>query len=275
MEKLRNIYAELFAIIQRAAVLEKEECASFTAMQGFRYATAKDITGKAFRMMLVGRAVNGWKEYTGKDGSKEEFVNAYLANLTNQPQVLKYGKDRFEWIATDERGVTNLGVEDDKTVIDNPYNLLRSRFWCDTKEIWENLYGRRTDWNERWFENICWSNLYKISPRLGGNPSAKLQNLQENICIKLLQEEIEYFQPTHILFLTGSDWFMPFGKIFNNVIFIGCNKVSGKNKNDIFVEATAEYITRTGSVCKIVVACRPEMRAKDGYVEQVSKYLRR
>ena len=94
MEKLKSLYAELFDIKKRASVLEKEECVSFTAMQGFRYATAKDIMGKDFRMMLVGRAVNGWEEDTGKDSTKEAFVNASLANLENSPLVLKHGKDR-------------------------------------------------------------------------------------------------------------------------------------------------------------------------------------
>lgn len=279
MEKLKSLYAELFDIKKRASVLEKEECVSFTAMQGFRYATAKDIMGKDFRMMLVGRAVNGWEEYTGKDSTKEAFVNASLANLENSPLVLKHGKDRFEWIATDERGVTNLGVNDnfDKNT-GKPYNLKRCRFFSDTKEIWEKLSGKcdeSPNWNERWFENIIWTNLFKISPRLGGNPSAKLQKLQECICIKLLKEEIEFFRPTHILFLTGYDWFEPFLKIFSNMTFIGRNELSGKNKNNIYVEATAEYTTKKDVDCKIVVACRPELRAKDKYIEQVSMYLNR
>ena len=47
-------------------------------------------------------------------------------------------------------------------------------------------------------------NLYKIAPRKGGNPSEAWQKMQREACVELLRAEIEFFNPTHILFVTGT-----------------------------------------------------------------------
>ena len=248
---------------------------TFTAMQGRHYASCKSIDGKELRFMLVGRAVNGWNEYRGASAFDESlFVETSIQNLTNHPNAVAHGEDRFEWIDTSQNTAKNIY----RTGIDHApedvgkYYLTRSPFWAYTKEIWDDLYGESSAWSSRWFENIAWSNLYKVAPHHGGNPDAALMKQQEAACVELLRAEIEYFAPTHILFITGTDWFVPFKDIFSNLRFRDCNCASGKNR--IFAEGTAEYRLAGGDICRVVVACRPELRNKEGYTQQVSEYLK-
>ena len=77
-------------------------------------------------------------------------------------------------------------------------------FWGYSKEIWDTLYGAVTSWRERWYQKIVWTNLYKIAPRKGGNPSEAWRKMQREACAQLLRAEIVFFNPTHILFVTGT-----------------------------------------------------------------------
>lgn len=95
--------------------------------------------------------------------------------------------------------------------------------------------------------------------------------MQAKVAIALLQEEIRIFKPTHILFMAGMDWFEPFSANFEDVQFLGVNISRGSGKNKIFVEAKACYVSENESRCKVVVACRPEGRNKEGYVDAILK----
>ena len=253
-----------------------KEYVTFTAMQGHRYNQSEDIFGNPFRLMMVGRAVNGWDEYRPVgEFSEEEFIQASIENLNNDKKALSYGKDRFEWIWAEGNTAKNClreGIDRSPSDI-GKYLLTRSPLWSYTKDIWSNLYGKQQRWEERWFENIVWSNLYKIAPHESGNPSGKLMKYQKDVCLELLKREVEYFKPTHILFITGKDWFSPFTNIFDEVRFRKANCASGVNKNNIYVEGTGCYRFAEGDNAKIIIACRPEMRNKEDYTKQVSEFL--
>jgi hypothetical protein len=197
--------------------------------------------------------------------------------LTNDLKAITFGNDRFEWISTTGVNPCNTvrkGIDRDPNSIGD-YLLSRSQIWNYSKSIWDNLFGRETDWNERWFENIVWSNLYKIAPHGGGNPAGRLQKKQKEACKELLKAEIDYFKPTHIFFATARDgWFDGFSSLFQTCQDVGTNVFSGKNKNEQYVEVVGEYIYEDGQKAKIVVACRPEGRGKELYVNQVSSYFR-
>lgn len=110
-----------------------------------------------------------------------------------------------------------------------------------------------------------WSNLYKVSPLLGNNPNWKLQQIQQRACIEILRKELEVYQPTHILIITGFDWFEPFSCLFENVCDFGCrNILRGKNKNEVYVEGIATYKN-----ARVAIACRPEWRDSEEYVSEV------
>ena len=61
-----------------------------------------------------------------------------------------------------------------------------------------------------WSSHLVWSNLYKLSPRDGGNPSGRLQNIQLDGCRALFNLEVETYRPGRLLLLTGWDWAEPF-----------------------------------------------------------------
>lgn len=269
-----KIYGELFSALEKnpqqyelfTKPYNKPLLTSFTAMEGRYYRNNPD-----FRFMLVGRAVNRWDEMRNYADTltHSEFVKSSLANLYNEPTVLCGGKDRFEWIGDPNNEYstpTNKfrpGIDGSELGITNfPYHLSRP-LWNYSKDIWCTLSGSNpaTTWKNRWFENIVWSNLYKIAPSIGGNPDEKLKRLQFESSAKLLNQEISYFQPTHILFLTGyKEWFEPFNtKCFDNKITVEKRGV---------VEAAGVKRTNTYT-SRIVVAERPERRNKSKYISDV------
>ena len=285
MNELRSAYEKLYDSIIGTKWEEgfcKERMMSdyttFTAMQGHRYFGAKDKAGRDFRFMLVGRAVNGWDEYRVNDTkymTKNMFVESSIANLLNSQETVLFGKDRFEWISTCGDIPCNTARSGiDRGEVNGEYSLHRGQIWSYSKSIWDSLYGDETPWSDRWFENIVWSNLYKIAPHDSGNPSGYLQRRERNACIELLKAEINYFMPTHIFFATQREgWFSYFSDIFSNVSTVGTNVFSGDKKNEEYVEAICEFRYTNGEIAKIVVACRPEGREKRKYVDQVCKYF--
>ena len=273
-EKLKRLYEELYDAKKEIEENEKEEYTVFTAMKGKGYSRDNDI-----RFMLVGRAVYGWDEYR-TDDTKESFVETSWVNLNNlEGAMVLGGEDRFEWIDTSNNVPKNIyrkGI--DKTIIKGDYKIRKSAFWSYTKEIWDGISGESTEWEKRWFEKIVWTNLYKIAPHDGGNPSEKAVEKQKDICVKLLKAEIEYFQPTHVLFVTGADWFEDFLKNqkqeFDNLVYgEQRNCCRGEHKNEIYVEGTANYVVDNDLKSKVVVVCRPESRTKNKYTDAVIKHF--
>lgn len=279
MEKrLEEIFGRLYENLLEINSASEQEYANFTAMEGHRYRGAKNASGSPFRLMLVGRAVNGWDEYRGgKPLTRESFIDASMKNIKNAPGTVSQGsryKDRFEWIDTQGNSVKNakrIGI--DPPDFDDDYLLTESPFWSYAKDVWCKAYGRTQAWDKRWFENIVWTNLYKIAPHGKGNPDRMAKAMQESVCVELLKAEIEYFDPTHILFVTAQDWFAPFEGLFEDVHLRKPNRPRGVNKNNFFAEGTATYLTEKGTRCKVIIACRPEMRIKGDYVKQVSDFL--
>ena len=103
IQQMRQLYGRLYDTLTQIQSTYSQDAVSFTAMEGCKYKSSKDIAGKDFRLMLVGRAVNGWDEYRGAGtNTKERFVTSSIQNILNDPAALTHGKDRFEWIAVEE-----------------------------------------------------------------------------------------------------------------------------------------------------------------------------
>ena len=79
-----------------------------------------------------------------------------------------------------------------------------SPFWRFIKGITQEVH----DVSDGWSNYIAWTDLYKLSLDQA-NPPKALQNAQFDVCVKILREEIEIFDPTHIVFLT-TRWEQPF-----------------------------------------------------------------
>ena len=259
-----SIYAELYEDFKNQLAKEKDsfpqdsqELVPFVSVKGRRYSSEQPV-----RLMLIGRAVNGWEPLPSPNAT--DFVNAVIA--TSQ-------SDGFaNWLDSDERGE----LFSRHTAETEPrYYLNKSPFWRTAKAIWHGLNDCPD--NKRWIDSIVWSNLYKLAPRNGGNPSNALCSKQAESCRKILKGEIETYLPTHILMITGWEWFnhssdsYDFSRLFNEVTLIGRNR----RENDVFVEGTALFSLPNSISIPAVVACRPEGRPEKKYVEQVVQAFQR
>lgn len=279
--KLERSYGNLYNVLNKLRQENRLESNTvFTAMEGHKYRSCHTVTGDEFRFMLIGRAVNSWTEYKCVDEGRDSFIAASMRNLRNEENALDpdcknehRGKDRFEWIKTNKNTAVNAyrpNIDNMNFELDKPYRVSASALWSYPKEVWSRLYGKTQNWEERWFENIVWSNLYKIAPEKGKNPDEDDQLIQREACIELLNEEIQYFKPTHILVVSGYDWFECFNCSGFQVTDLGVRNVSnGKEKNSVFVEGIGYYNFSEGTKAKVVVTCRPEYRSKDGYVDEI------
>ena len=61
-----------------------------------------------------------------------------------------------------------------------------------------------------WSKHLAWTNLYKLAPAGGGNPSGELCRAQFAACKRLLRMEVERLKPSIVLALTGWGWIEPF-----------------------------------------------------------------
>ncbi len=128
-------------------------------------------------LLFVGKAVNGWD-------SSNDIENLFNKN---NPNRIFDRDDQMKWVEENSGNI--------KT-----YNTNRSAFWRLIKEIaytYNNYQGK-------WYSNIAWTNLYKISPT-EGNPNAQLQQQQQDYCVRLLEEEIRTLSPKYVIMLT-SGW---------------------------------------------------------------------
>lgn len=245
---MKNLYAQLATAfgdktyrISKEQSLQFNELSHFVAMKGDHY----DVQN--CRLMIIGRAVNGWGSIACPN-AKEFGVQA--------EQV--FNGTGFEWVVYDERGLHNTE--------DKIYFLSRSPFWRTSQQIWEQLSGVRQD---KWVDYIAWSNIYKVAPPTTGNPTTKMCRTQIELCRQILKKEIETYKPTHILFVTGWNWWFQdskFGvaKLFEQTNFIKENK----RGNTTYAEGTAIYKGVNVDI-PVVVACRPEQRNEQEYVKQV------
>ena len=231
-----------------------KELSNFVSMKGTQFDTS-DV-----RLFVVGRAANGWK-------SLECETEQQFGDEADQ----EFSKVGFQWIE---------GIEDNFQSLHNkpkagekPYYLSSSPFWRVVSNIWCGLSNSNN--RGEFFNHIAWSNLYKISPEKGGNPTDKMCGWQFKACYKILEAEIKAYRPTHILMITDyKRWFAPqndysFEGLFDDPKPLGSNY---ENK-DIFVEGTAKF-ELGGRMIPVVITCRPEGRNEGKFVKEVLDFLR-
>ena len=179
-----------------------------------------------FRLMYVGRAVNGW-ETNWPEGSIEDLV----------AQVFAYN---FTMASISE------------TPNQNGYNFNRSGFWQLCKEIMK-LVGEEENWSDR----VLWSNLYKVAPFNEGNPNNKLIKETIGRCIQILTYELRFYQPTHVVFVTDDWWFDPvdtYNVSFSQKLDIPVEHNTGK---DAIIIGKGIW-DKSNCNAKMVVTKRPE-----------------
>ena len=237
LHNIQTLYEQLLHAFDGKPNLLACNCCHFVSMKGTEY------DSQSVKLLLVGRAPNGWKNLP--IDSPEDFGTAALK---------EFDKIGFTWVVEKVNGHLYSG---DK----GKYCLDKSPFWAYTHLIFNRLTEQKHI--GKWIEKIASTDLYKMAP-MGKNPEKKSIEIQIPVSIEILRYEIQHYLPTHILFVTGAEWFKPFSTICDSFEFLGNNVSRGKNKNNIYVEGKG----RIGRA-KVVVTCRPEYRPKDDFVNAV------
>lgn len=233
------------SILKKLAIKIGENCSrlpdepitGFMAMIGHEY---------NHELMVVGRAVNGWTqgwlpEALNTEMNQELFVNGILSSVQDgNPCPMTWvsncwGNDRFD------------------------YNTARSAFWRVIKSVVMNL--KVADINQpSWPSYLVWSNLYKVAPAEGGNPSNRLCKVQFDLCKTLLIEEIKIYKPRRILFLTGG-WVSQFLEYMNP---------EHKTVSEMdYVEAAGTISIQKNCYSKCIIAAHPQGKNESKWVREV------
>ena len=204
------------------------------------------------RLMVVGRAVNGWVTRFTAGAVADAEQRAEIRQRTVRRSNLA---DRcpMSWVE-DAWG----------RIAEEGYNTRRSQFWKTIRGVLGNtgLYDiSRTDWPS----SVIWSNLYKVSLARGGNPTTKLMRLQKPICYRQLAAEVDLWQPQRILFLTGLNWCRSF------LTELGAEPPQSRADGLVHWAGTLKRIDHQTS---IVVAAHPQGKRIATLVDEIGEAFR-
>lgn len=239
--EIAALYQELYEAIPPK--FDKKTLSKFFPIQGSHYEEADP------KIMIIGRSVNGWGKID------EETADAFASNAIQEVASQK----GFVWINTDD--YKSLYYADDDTEKKTPkyYNLHRSPFWRVAEKLTKHAqpWGSELESPARWYEYIVWSNLYPIAPLNGGNAPESIKKKHHEICAKLLLEQIQFYKPTRLVFITDWDWwFGNMAEFFPDVKRIG--------------DSTVDLIVGEGEIlgAKAIVTVRPEGRPDEAVMAE-------
>lgn len=241
-ESERNILASeiLGPIFENSQKVKPRKLTVFLPLKGDRY------SGK---LMIVGRAVNGWRTTFDFDEPQKLRTPQEIAEDVYKKSIGGDGKCPMSWVSDLWR------EQKDK------YNTKRSAFWRVTRGIVEGLGIAKVN-DDTWPSHLVWSNLYKVSPDKGGNPSNKLCDIQWDGCLSLLKAELEEYRPERLLFYTGWNW----ARSFLSELAPHIEPVRGN-----YVKATGKVEVASGVMSRVVVAVHPMKKKEKELVSEVVK----
>lgn len=227
---MRNLYKELLSRqwYGKAAWegIRDKELTSAPCFAGEYYGNEKT------KIMIVGRAVNGW-EVDFEDCTSHDAVVTSVLDQRNR---------------MDDFASEYIVGEDGKK-----YYYAKSPFL----RMMRQLVGAFTGTEENWQRRLVWSNLFKVAPRNGGNPSWKMIRDDIPLYWELLRREILQNKPNAVVFVTDMNFFDPYPGSSKYASFRTLmNEVPGSK---------SEYICAAGSFAddnsiKVIVCKRPERR---------------
>ena len=251
--KEANLFEErILASVGSAAKIQterqwtKETIAGFLAMQGNSY------NGD---LMVVGRAVNGWRE-------------PYILplDLTCQASRKRWALSVFN-NATEDQGQCPMNWVMSHWGARNGYNTRGSAFWRVVRMVIGGLSAQtltKNSWpprfRESWPSHLVWSNLYKLAPKKGRNPNGQLRTTQHAGCIALLKAEIKIYRPRRLLLLTGRSWAAPFLDALSFETLCDPNR---------YVRFAGRLALPNAGQTHFVVASHPERKPEKYWVQEV------
>ena len=241
LTKIENLYSKLFSVkwegkelwehIKARGEGEEGESGELTAVPCM---VGNCYDSQEFKIMIVGRAVNGWRGAIGDCSKKNKAV---LSVLNQKNRLYVFG----EVFSEDKDGTK--------------YYYKRSSFLRMMYQLVERFSGSEENWHQR----IAWSNLFKISPRNGGNPKWRMVRENINLYCDIIKEEIKQNRPDLVVFVTGLNFFDPYP---NRKTYSSFRVLIDK---EVSPEKLPNFICCAGSFVddpdiKLVVCDRPERR---------------
>jgi hypothetical protein len=207
------------------------------------------------QLMVVGRAVFGGDDEdscTPECWDSGETRRAYLDRAKK-----KADEDPLQWVIDSFKARKGENGE-------NLYNSRKSAFWRVIRHVMSDL--DLVEKQSQWSTELVWTNLYKVAPLAPGNPSGRLQKAERRACVEILRLQIDVYAPRRLLFLTGADWFNPFGDALG---FSDQGRIGGKFVQRIGKIAAAE------SMSHVVVARHPQGKPEAAFVAEVTSAFSR
>lgn len=231
-----QLYQELLLKIMEADAIDvNKELVAFYPMKGRSY---------DHRLMIVGRALNGWKTVLNRSGTPTADIPDLFEKIKRNGQEIMVLDEQLDWVM--KSWVSRQG-----------YSTKQSAFWRVVQKLVHKVYGKEVlDWNHR----IVWSNIYKISKRKG-NPGKRLQSVLKEKSREMLLEEIRQLKPEVVIFLCGYKWVL---KLFEPTALIALEHQHSK-----------QYVEFVGALkvpelsCKIVVAQHPQGKKESMLVDEI------
>ena len=240
ISRVKSIYKELFSKEWKGKpVWEGVRDKELTAAPCF---SGDQYRRENVRLMIVGRAVNGWEVDFENCSSCEAAVKSVLEQTNRMDD---FAKD----YTVDEAG--------------KKYFYAKSSFLRMMKQMTAAFAGTDENWQRR----IAWSNLFKIAPRNGGNPSWKMIRDDIPLYRELLEQEIMLCKPNVVVFTTDMNFFDPYPGSKKYESFLPLMK---EEKPGI----ESKYICAAGSFAKddsikMIVCKRPERRPVSKLVQDI------
>ena len=220
------------------------ELTGFFAMKGERY--------RPSGLMVIGRAVNGWVDGICAAKLTDSAVrNEFALKVQERSATPPDGCScPMSWVTT-QWGATDC------------YNTKRSAFWRVIRRVVDGLGIAKA--NDRdWSSHLVWSNLYKLSPEAGGNPSSGIMGAQLEGCKKLNALELKTYRPSRLLMLTGEDWAEP---------FLDALRSEGRTRGQ-HVQRTGRWNLLSEGETHVVVAVHPQCKNERDWGDEVLKGFR-
>lgn len=225
-------YRKMLMAMGTAPRLRNMKMCAFWPLRGVDYARGKG-------MLLVGRAVNGWDPSVMlHDVARRDEADRVVNAASSSDRAMSWVTDLAGAAAASGR------VEQ--------YNTNQSPFWRTAHRVATECGVIKTP--STWSNSLAWSNLYKLAPAKGANPTWAQRHAQLEMCVALLRKEIEELDPAIIMVVSGGDWWEPFNQALDQPT---------QPHDGEFVEAVGSNGRRW------VVTCRPEEHPEDGFVNEV------
>lgn len=199
------------------------------------------------RLLIYGRAVDGWRNTLFPNGHVEESAET----IFKIPEADKSAKCEMHWIQRNRKAW--------KVDRKKGYNYKSSSFWGCARNVVKALEPQADLKEHNWQTALAWSNIYKVSPQGGGNPGDDLRSAQIKQCAAMLKTEIKVLKPRNILFVTGG-W----GKKVLESLEIHANYEA---------KTIVQYAGKVGTAT-VVVAIRPERQKRGLWVNEVVSAFR-